>query len=97
MAREQWLAGWRDGLLPCPHHHIVFTLPSELNELWRLNKAEYANILFAAASETLAELLADPKYLGGRAGVLYALHTWKQTLLPHIRLHCLVTAGGLAS
>lgn len=97
MAREQWLAGWRSRLLPTPHHHIVFTLPGELNRLWRLNKAEYANTLFAAASETLAELLADPKYLGGRVGVLCALHTWNQTLLPHIHLHCLVSAGGLSS
>lgn len=96
LAREQWLEGWRNRLLPCPHHHVVFTLPSELNAVWRFNKAEYANTLFAAASETLSELLADPKYLGGRIGVLCALHSWKQTLLPHVHLHCLVTAGGLA-
>lgn len=93
---EQWLDGWRNRLLPCPHHHIVFTLPSDLNPIWRRNKSEYANTLFAAASETLTELLSDPKYLGGRVGILCALHTWKQTLRPHVHLHCLVTAGGLA-
>jgi hypothetical protein len=96
VAREQWLSRWKQRLLPCPHHHIIFTLPSELNVIWRFNKAEYADVLFAAASETLTELLDDPKYLGARPGLLCALHTWKQTLLPHVHLHCLVSAGGLS-
>ena len=95
LARERWLGQWRTRLLPCPHHHIVFTLPHELNRLWRFNQAEFANTLFAAASQTLTELLADPKYLGGQVGVLSALHTWDQTLLPPVHVHCLVTAGGL--
>jgi hypothetical protein len=97
VAREQWLSRWKQRLLPCPHHHIIFTLPSELNVIWRFNKAEYADVLFAAASETLTELLDDPKYLGARPGLLCALHTWKQTLLPHVHLHCLVSAGGLSA
>jgi hypothetical protein len=96
VAREQWLARWKQRLLPCPHHHVVFTLPSELNPIWRFNKAEYANTLFAAATETLQQLLDDPKYLGAKPGILAALHTWNQTLLPHVHLHCIVTAGGLA-
>ncbi len=80
---------------PDPHHHCIFTLPHELNGLWFNNKAEYANVLFAAASQTLQELLLDPKYCGGRVGLLCALHTWNQSLLPHIHLHVLVTGGGL--
>ncbi len=65
------------------------------NQRSKQTGSQFANTLFAAASQTLAELLGDPKYLGARIGVLCALHTWKQTLLPHIHLHCLVTAGGL--
>src|SRR5690606_36156581 len=42
------------------------------------------------------ELLGDDQYLGGRVGLLCALHTWKQTLEEHIHLHVLVTAGGLS-
>jgi hypothetical protein len=83
-------------LLSVPHHHIVFTIPHQLNELWRYNKAEFANVLFAAASQTLSQLLADPKYLGGRPGILAALHTWNQKLDIHVHLHVLVTAGGLS-
>lgn len=96
LPRQQWLDGWKTRLLPCPHHHCVFTLPHQLNPLWRYNKAEFSNLLFRSASEALRELLADDKYLGGRVGLLCALHTWKQTLEEHIHLHVLVTAGGLS-
>lgn len=95
LARARWLEGWKQRLLPCPHHHIVFTTPHELLPLWRFNKSEFASTLFAAASQTLRELLDDPKYLGARVGLLAALHTWSQTLAGHVHLHVLVTAGGL--
>ena len=95
LERERWLARWKARLLPCPHHHAVFTIPHELLDLWRYNKSAIANILFAAASQTLRELLADPKYCGTRVGMLAALHTWSQTLAAHVHLHVLVTAGGL--
>jgi hypothetical protein len=94
-AREKWLAAWKERLLDCPHHHIVFTVPHELIPLWRYNKREFADTLFRAGVESLRELLADPKYLGALPGMLAALHTWDQTLLIHPHLHVMVTAGGL--
>jgi len=94
-AREKWLAAWKERLLDCPHHHIVFTLPHELNPLWRYNKREFGKTLFRAGIEALRQLLADPKYLGAEPGMLAALHTWDQTLLIHPHLHVMVTAGGL--
>ncbi len=93
LPKTQWLDGWRKRLLPCPHHHVIFTLPHELNEIWRHNKAAFADTLFAAASQTLSELLGDAKFLGGRVGILAALHTWNQELQEHIHLHTIVTAG----
>lgn len=92
---QRWLEGQRAKLLPCGHHHLVFTLPSELIPIWRFNRAAYAQLLFHVVQETLKQLLADPKYLGGRPGLLCGLHTWNQLLQPHVHLHCLVTAGGL--
>jgi hypothetical protein len=70
-------------------------LPHDLNPLWRLNSKAMANILFKAVHDTLTELFADPKYLGARAGIIAALHTWGQALPLHPHLHCLVTGGGL--
>lgn len=93
--RQQWLQRWSNRLLPCPHHHVIFTVPHELLDLWRFNRAFFANCLFQAASQALRELMADPKYCGGRVGLLAALHTWSQTLAAHVHLHVLVTAGGL--
>jgi hypothetical protein len=71
------------------------TLPHQFNSIWRHNKAPFTELLFHAASLTLQELLHDPKYLGGRVGLLCALHTWNQKLQEHVHLHVLVTAGGL--
>lgn len=96
LPREKWLGGWKHRLLSVPHHHIVFTVPHQLNEIWKYNKREFANILFTAASQALSQLLADPQFLGGRPGILAALHTWNQKLDAHVHLHVLVTAGGLS-
>lgn len=95
LERERWLHRWTQRLLPCPHHHVVFTVPHELLDLWRYNKRQFGALLFAAASGALRKLLADPKYCGGRVGLLAALHTWSQTLAAHVHLHVLVSAGGL--
>lgn len=95
LTRARWLDGWKSRLLQCPHYHTIFTTPHDLLPLWRYNKRVFADTLFAAASETLTQLLDDPKYLGARVGLLSALHTWSQTLAGHVHLHVLVTAGGL--
>lgn len=95
LERQRWLHRWQTHLLPCPHHHVVFTIPHELLDLWRYNKQGVANILFAAAAQTLRQLLADPQFCGGQVGLLAGLHTWSQTLAAHVHLHVLVTAGGI--
>jgi hypothetical protein len=91
---DRWLQGRQPWLLPCPHHHLVFTLPSDLNELWQLNTKLLTELLFEAARWALQRLLEDPRRLGARAGALVVLHTWGRTLCLHPHLHCLVTAGG---
>ena len=95
LTRARWLDGWQQRLLPCPHYHSIFTTPHELLPLWRYNKEVFANKLFEAAARSLQELLDDPRYLGARAGLLAALHTWSQMLAGHVHLHMLSTAGGL--
>jgi len=97
LPREKWLDRWRRRLLPVPHHHLVFTVPHELQPLWQFNKREFADTLFSAASESLMQLLGSQTYLGGRPGLLAALHTWNQKLGVHVHLHVLVTAGGLTA
>lgn len=91
-----WLEGWLSRLLATVHFHVVFTVPSELHEIWRTNRKLMAKLLFTAARDTLVVLLADPQHLGALPGILMALHTWSRSLSLHPHVHCLVTAGGLA-
>jgi hypothetical protein len=53
LARERWLQAECARLLPCAHHHVIFTVPHELNELWRCNQERFASTLFDTVSETL--------------------------------------------
>jgi hypothetical protein len=95
MASETWLSRQRARLLGCAHHHLIFTIPHELNALWRWNRAAMAKLLFGAVREALVELLADPKYLGARPAFLAALHTWGRSLSLHPHVHVLAADGGL--
>jgi hypothetical protein len=91
---KAWLARQARLLLGCAHHHLIFTIPHDLNELWLLNQAVLGNLLFASARNALFTLAADPRYLGAQPGALMALHTWGQQLTLHPHIHCLTTAGG---
>lgn len=93
--RAKWLERISADLLPCDHVHVIFTVPDLLNIYWQFNRLEFANALMSAARESLAELLADPRYLGAQPGIISALHTWGRNLSIHPHVHCLVTAGGL--
>ena len=97
MPTEEWLINTKEILLDCPHHHIIFTLPHEFNDLWRYNKSLMTGFLFRAAQETLQKFAKDPKYLNATLGILSALHTWGRSLSLHPHLHILVSHGGLNS
>lgn len=91
-----WISARRSELLPVPHFHLVFTLPGALHTLVRSNQKRLYAILMKTAAESLQELAADPKYLGGQIGILAVLHTWTRTLHYHPHVHCLVPAGGVS-
>ncbi len=83
-------------LLPVDYHHVVFTLPHQLNPLVLGNPAACYGLLFHSAWATLREVASDPRYLGAELGAVAVLHTWGQTLSHHPHLHWVVTGGGLA-
>ncbi len=92
---SNWLEARRRELLPVPYFHVVFTLPAELRRVVRRHQRELYGALMRSAAESLMELAADARYVGGRIGVLAVLHTWARTLAYHPHVHCLVPAGGL--
>lgn len=93
------LKAWTDQrllkIIDCDHFHVIFTLPSELNDLWRHNRQLLGKILFDSAHATLAAFSKDPRYLGAMPGYILTLHTWGRNLSLHPHIHCLITGGGV--
>ena len=75
-ARERWLEARQQELLDTGYFHVVFTVPHELNPLALNSPARFYDLLFAASSQTLLEVAADPKRLGAEIGFLSILHSW---------------------
>lgn len=92
-AQAQWVAKMERLLLPVPYFHTVFTTDHRINDLAYHNPEVIYNLLFASANQVLKEY--GKRYLKGKIGVTMALHTWGQTLQPHIHVHCMVTGGAL--
>ena len=95
-ARERWLTARERELLDTSYFHVVFTVPHELNVLALENPRLFYDLLFAASAQTLLEIASDPKHLRAEIGVIAILHTWRQNLLLHPHIHCVIPAGGLS-
>jgi hypothetical protein len=92
---ENWLELQKGKLIKCAHFHVIITVSDALNGLWEYNTSRYADLFFRAVKESLFELLANPKWLGAKPGLLACLQTWGSNLCLHPHLHCLITAGGV--
>jgi hypothetical protein len=90
-----WLSREAANLLPVEYHHVVFTLPAEVNPIGRQNPVAVYDALMSAAAQTVREVAANPKHLGAEVGLLLVLHTWGQTLSYHPHVHGIATGGGL--
>ncbi|HQT95946.1 MAG TPA: IS91 family transposase [Thermoanaerobaculaceae bacterium] len=96
LSQARWIEGRMQRLLPTDYFHVVFTVPDDLlNGVALRNRELFFNLLFAAASQTLLTLGADPKRLGAQLGATLVLHTWTRDLKFHAHIHCIVTGGGL--
>ena len=95
VAAAQWLEKTKAMLLACPYHHVTFTLPPRLHDLWVYNREVMMDIFFRVVRDTLFLLLADTKYGGFLPGMICSMHTWGRSMPLHPHIHCLVTAGGL--
>jgi hypothetical protein len=92
---NDWLAAQQNLLLPIHHFLVTFTLPAELRPLARSHQKMIYNLLFRASAAALQQLAQDPRFVGGRLGMVGVLHTWTRQLLFHPHLHYIVTGGGL--
>jgi len=90
-----WLEKRETELLPVRYFHLVFTLPQELRDPVRRNQKKLYAILMRSAVESLTKVGLDPRFVGGKLGILAVLHTWTRALEHHPHVHMLVPAGGL--
>lgn len=96
-ASRDWCERQRRAVLPVTYHHLVFTLPHDLNGWIEVHPEAIYALLFETVWATLSAFGADPKRLDGQLGMTAVLHTWGQTLVRHVHLHCLVPGGAITA
>jgi len=90
--QDVWIAKRAEAMLPVPHFHVVFTLPSQLRALCRVYPRPMYDLLLRSCGDVLVELGED--VLKAQLGVTIVLHTWTRDLSYHVHAHCIVSAGG---
>jgi len=93
--RQQWILARESQLINTSYYHMVFTLPSELHRLTFANQKIVYSLLFKTAWSVVRDFAANPKFIGGKTGMISILHTWGQNLSFHPHLHCIVPGGGI--
>ena len=94
-ATQKWCEARRYDVLPVTYYHLVFTLPSALNGWISCHGSVIYRLLFESVWHTLSKFGQDPNRLNGQLGMMGVLHTWGQTLVRHVHLHCLVPGGAI--
>jgi hypothetical protein len=93
---QHWLEKQQDLLLPVPYYLLTFTLPAGFNEVIRSHQSLIYDLVFKTSAAATQQLAQDPRFIGGRIGMVGVLHTWGRNLAYHPHIHYLVPAGGLA-
>ena len=93
---QEWLENQKDLLLPVPYFMVTFTLPEELRDVVRSHQKILYNILFRSSASALQELARDPRFIGGKIGMVGVLQTWRRDIWYHPHIHYLAPAGGLS-
>ena len=91
-ATDQWLKTQQAVLPQTTWQHITFTMPSELWQLFKLNRALLGQ-LSPLAAKTVQTVAQQKKCL---PGIFTALHTFGRDLKWNVHIHLSVTLGGLA-
>ena len=79
------------------HSLVTCTVPEQLSALTRSHQKTIYTILFRPSSEALQTLAVDPRFVGGRIGMIGVLHTWTRDLLSHPHIHSIVPGGALSA
>lgn len=96
MGNAKWVKRELDKRVGAPYFMVTFTLPSQLRGLFFSREAKKVyDLFFHAASGSLADVLANPKWLGAsKSGFTMVLHTWNQRMGFHPHIHTIVPGAG---
>jgi hypothetical protein len=94
-ATQRWIERREAQVLHGAHVHTIWTMPDVFDPLWLYNRKTYTELLFRACWETVHTLMADPRWCGGRPGMLAVFQSWGDYTQRHPHLHAIVTAGGM--
>ena len=89
----QWADKMLDKLAPCPHHHIVFTLPAGMRPLSKRNKDKIHSLLLRSSAETMIDWSKHKHRL--TPGIMTVLHTAGSDQKYHPHVHMICSAGGV--
>jgi hypothetical protein len=93
-ARASWLEARLAEILPVPYAHVVFTPPSEFNELALYCPREFYDALMRAAGQAVIDVGWSELHV--QLGCEIHLHTWGQEMPLHPHAHSVVPCGGFA-
>lgn len=93
---EDWLEKQLQLILPVTYFMVTFTLPEEFRALARSNQRLIYDIFFRASAAALQKLALDPRFIGGKIGMIGVLQTWTRDLFYHPHIHYIVPGGGLS-
>ncbi len=94
---RHWLQTQLNRQLPGHHFMITFTVPQSLRDFIRSHQRLCYAAMFAASSQTIKKLAADPKYIGAEMpGFFGVLHTWGRQMPYHPHIHYIVPGGAFS-
>lgn len=94
---DKWIGKTLSFKLNVPHHHVTFTLPSQLRALIAANKRELLNALFQSSTQAILSFYKrkTKRKPGIVPGIIAVLQTFGRDLHFHPHIHMLVTRGGI--
>ena len=93
VACDNWMDKALGDFLDVPYHHIVFTIPLELRNIFTWDRKSLG-ILFVSAKNTILEWCREEK--GYIPGIVMVIHTFGSDLKFNPHIHMLITEGGLS-
>ena len=92
VAVDNWINKALGEFLDVAYHHLVFTIPCELRNIFLYDRS-LLNLLFKSAAQTILEWCQETA--GYIPGLVLILHTFGSDLKFNPHIHVLLTEGGL--